>query len=68
MRLKHIGARVGLSGTFECRDASGAIVKTIELSGSIPLDELPIGDADRQALQQQLTPTPERPDGTHDRK
>lgn len=63
-----LGARLGIRGTFECRDATGAVVKTLELSGSVPLEALPISEADRQALLQQLTPTTEPPDGTHDRE
>jgi hypothetical protein len=31
--------RLGIKGTFECRDEFGNVLKTIELSGSIPLTE-----------------------------
>ena len=32
-------AKLHISGTFECRDADGNLVKTIEVSGEIPLQE-----------------------------
>ncbi len=32
--------RVLMSGTIECRDATGAVIKTMEFSGSVPLDQL----------------------------
>lgn len=33
-------ARIGIAGTLECRDAAGAIVKTIDIQASIPLEAL----------------------------
>ena len=35
-----LGARFGLSGAFECRDADGNILKTIAFTGTIPLARL----------------------------
>lgn len=37
--VKPIGGRLGLSGTLEFRDATGAVIKTVDLIGSIPLSE-----------------------------
>ena len=37
--IKEIQAKVVIQGTFECRDKDGNLVKTIELSGEIPLKE-----------------------------
>ena len=36
--IRPITGRLGLSGTFECRDAEGNILKTIEFTGSLPID------------------------------
>lgn len=35
-----IGARLRLSGTLEFKDAEGNVLKTMELTGSVPLEEL----------------------------
>lgn len=35
-----LGARLGISGTLECKDKDGKVLSVIELSGSIPLSEL----------------------------
>jgi hypothetical protein len=32
--------RVLMSGTIECRDATGVVVKTMQFSGSLPLGQL----------------------------
>ena len=34
-----VGARLGLSGTLEFRDAEGRVLKTVEISGSVPLSD-----------------------------
>lgn len=38
MDTPQINARLGIAGTLECRDADGNIIKTIEFTGSLPLD------------------------------
>jgi hypothetical protein len=35
-----ISAKLVISGTFECRDADGNLVKTIELKSEVPLTDL----------------------------
>jgi hypothetical protein len=35
-----IGAKLGISGTLEFRDAQGNVLKTVEMSGAIPLEQL----------------------------
>ena len=44
-----IGARLGISGVLECKDATGAVIKTIEIKGSLPLSDL--GITEQQARQ-----------------
>ena len=34
-----VGARLGLSGTLEFKDAQGNVLKTVGFSGSVPLEE-----------------------------
>ena len=36
---KPVGARLGIAGTFEFRDAAGNVLKTMEVRGSVPLEE-----------------------------
>ena len=33
-------ARIAVRGTFECRNAAGEVIKTIEVSGSLPIDRV----------------------------
>ena len=33
-------ARIAVRGTFECRNAAGEVIKTIEVSGSIPIEAI----------------------------
>ena len=55
-------ARIAIRATFECRNAAGEVIKTIEVDGSVPLSELGLSDA-------QSTSNPnEEPHGPHDRK
>lgn len=35
-----IGARIGFSGAFECKDKDGNVLEVIHLSGSMPLESL----------------------------
>ncbi len=35
-----MGARMGIKGTLECRNAAGEVIKTIEMNGEIPLSRL----------------------------
>lgn len=51
---KHVGARLGVRGTLECRNARGEVIKTIEVNGSIPLTQLGLTeDQARELVQQQ---------------
>jgi hypothetical protein len=34
-----VGARLGLSGTLEFRDADGNILKSVDFTGSVPLED-----------------------------
>ena len=34
--------RVKISGTFECRNAAGEVIKTMPMEGFIPFSELPV--------------------------
>ena len=45
-----VGARLGISGTLECKDKDGNILSVIELSGSIPLSELGLSVEQAEAL------------------
>ena len=36
---KPMAAKLEIRGAFECRDADGNVIKTIELQGSIPLTD-----------------------------
>lgn len=49
-----VGGRLGIAGTFECRDAAGNLLKTIELRGAIPLEDLGLTvDEARQLVESQ---------------
>ena len=37
--VNEIQAKVIIQGTFECRDKDGNLIKTIELTGELPLKE-----------------------------
>ncbi len=45
-----MGGRLGISGTFECKDKDGVVLKTIELRGSVPLEDLGLTVEQAQAL------------------
>ena len=34
--------RVKISGTFECRNVAGEVIKTMPMEGFIPFSELPV--------------------------
>lgn len=38
MNLNPVGARIGIAGTFEFKDKDGNVLKTMEISGSVPLE------------------------------
>ena len=59
-----LGARLGLSGAFECRDKDGNILKVIAFNGAIPLSRLDM--TVEQA--QQLVSQQEADNGIDDRK
>lgn len=49
-----MGAKLGLSGVLEYRDKDGNLLKTVEISGAIPLSELGMSvDQARDLIQQQ---------------
>lgn len=43
-------ARLGIKGTFECKNAAGEVIKTIEMNGSIPLERLGMSVEEAQTL------------------
>jgi hypothetical protein len=47
---KRLEAALGISGTFEYRDAAGNVLKTVQVSGSIPLSELGLTQEQAQDL------------------
>ena len=51
MTQQHIGtgARLGITGAFEYRDAEGRVLKRVEVSGSLPLQSL--GLTEQQAAE-----------------
>ena len=59
-----VGARLGLSGTLEFKDAQGNVLKTMDFTGSVPLDEA--GLTVEQA--QELINTQGADHGSDDRK
>ena len=52
-----MGARLGLSGSFECKDATGKVLKVIAFTGAIPLEQLDmtVGQAQQLVSQQEAT-------------
>lgn len=61
---KPIGARLGVRGTLEYRNARGEVIKTVEVRGDIPLAKLGLTeDQARELVQQQENQT----HGTDDR-
>lgn len=51
-----IGAKLGVSGTFEVWGPDGVLLKTIELNGAVPLSELGLTVEEAQALVDAQTP------------
>lgn len=51
----HVGARLGIHGTLECKDKDGNVLRTIVISGSIPLSDsgLTAGEAQEMINQQE---------------
>jgi hypothetical protein len=45
-----MGARLGIKGAFECRDAEGNILNVIEFDGSIPLENVGLTVDEAQSL------------------
>lgn len=57
-----MGAKLGVSGVLEYRDAAGTLLKTVEIKGAIPLSSLGMSvDEARDLIKQQ-----ENADGAHD--
>jgi hypothetical protein len=46
-------AKLGMRGTIECRNARGEVVKTIEFSGSLPIDQVGITEQEARKLVEQ---------------
>jgi hypothetical protein len=42
-----VNAKLVISGTFECRDATGNLIKTIELKTEVPLSQEQMNDDQR---------------------
>lgn len=54
---KQMTARLGIRGTFECRNAAGEVIKTIELNGAVPLTKLGLTQEQaRRLVEQQPQP------------
>lgn len=60
-----LGARLGISGTLECKDKDGKVLSVIELTGSIPLSDLGLTIDQAQDL---IDSQPEKPNGTDHRQ
>lgn len=45
-----MSARLGIKGTFECKNAAGEVIKTIDFNGSIPLERLGLSVEEAQTL------------------
>lgn len=58
-------ARLGIKGTFECRNAAGEVIKTIELVGAVPLTTLGINEDEAHQLVREQK---EKCDGADDRE
>lgn len=47
-------AKLGMSGTIECLNARGEVIKTIQFSGGVPLDQLGLSvDQAKKLVEQQ---------------
>lgn len=56
---KPLTARLGIRGTFECRNALGEVIKTITiLNGAIPLARLGLTEEQARQLVEQQQPQP----------
>ena len=45
-----IGAKLGISGAFQCKDRDGNVHKTIAFTGAIPLERIGISAEQAQQL------------------
>lgn len=45
-----MGAKLGINGTFECKDKDGNVLETITLNGAIPLEKLGLTVEEAQQL------------------
>ena len=59
-----MAARLGIRGTFECRNAAGEVIKTIEANGAVPLSRLGLTEEQARELVQQQQ---EKPHGSDHR-
>lgn len=57
-------AKLGIRCAFQCKNARGEVIKTIEVSGAIPLSKLGLTEAQAQALVNQSKDS----HGPHDRQ
>lgn len=53
MNQAQIGAKLGIGGTLEFRDKDGNILKTVQMSGSVPLSDIGISAEQAQELIEQ---------------
>lgn len=60
-----MGAKLGIRGTLECRNAAGEVIKTIEMNGAFPLEDLGLSVEEAQQLIDQQKGADH---GTHDRE
>jgi hypothetical protein len=57
----HMTAKLGMRGTFVCRNAAGEVVKTIQFSGAVPLSRLGVNEEEARSLVEQQG----KSDGNH---
>lgn len=50
MQVNQTSARLVLSGTLEFRNAAGEVIKTTEMRGAVPLDDLGITEDEARQL------------------
>ena len=54
-----IGAKLGISGAFQCKDRDGNVLKTIAFTGAIPLERLGFSAEQAQQLIEEVNHGPD---------
>lgn len=52
-----MGAKLGISGVLEFRDSQGNLLKTVQMTGSIPLSDLGVSAEEAQTIIDSQEPT-----------